>query len=155
MTCPTPSGNVMGCPRSQDASNCSFVDHATPTYCTVRVAPAWASAPVPTVRSWIWRVVGGGPSGIVTSGFVPTGLGPTKGGDVVTAGGGLPLTSSDVFPPSEPPQAAASTTRTSPREVGRARCTRPMLAVDLGMAGSTGAGWLSTTGTRAAGSHRP
>jgi hypothetical protein len=46
------------------------VDHDTPTYCTVTVDDAFASAPVPAWMSWITSLHGGAPAGIFTSGLV-------------------------------------------------------------------------------------
>src|SRR5579885_1596923 len=71
MTLPAPSAKENGWPRSQEASNCLPVEYETPTYCTETFLPATASAPVPTIRSCFWSVVGGGPDGTVTVGFVP------------------------------------------------------------------------------------
>src|SRR3954465_12021937 len=69
MTCPAPSWNVKGSPRSHDASNCDFVDQPCPTYCMVHCLPDTASGPSPTVRSSTWSEVGGSPAGISMTGL--------------------------------------------------------------------------------------
>src|SRR5689334_19624112 len=79
MTCVSENG--IGCPPlSQDASNCSFVDQDTPTYCAVTEAPGLASAPVPTLMSRMTSLHGGGPSGMTIVGFLVVSVDVDVGG---------------------------------------------------------------------------
>src|SRR5881628_4046497 len=88
MTLPCPSVNWSGWPRSQEASNCLPVDHATPTYCTLSWSPDAAGAPEPATRSLITSFVGGSPFGTCTTGFVglAVGAGGPSTGPIVGLG---------------------------------------------------------------------
>lgn len=70
MTWPWPRANENGCPRFHDASNSFFLVQEYPSYWTVTVWPAFAVAPVPTMRFQA-SSCGGGPDGTVTLGRVP------------------------------------------------------------------------------------
>src|SRR3954469_23568620 len=59
-----------GLSRSHDESNCLPVEQAMPMYCTSIVSPSAASAPVPTLRSFVTSFLGGSwPAGISTIGL--------------------------------------------------------------------------------------
>src|SRR3954471_17661132 len=82
ITCPAPSWNVNGSPRSHEASNCDRVDQPCPTYCMVHCLPATASGPSPTVRSSTCSEVGGSPCGISTTGLSGNGLSNLESDDL-------------------------------------------------------------------------
>src|SRR5579871_7027790 len=89
MTLPWPSVNWNAWPRSHDASNCFFVEKATPTYWTLTESPHVAARPVPTTRSCTTSEVGGVASVMLTTGFfVMSSCKPAGGASAVGVGHG-------------------------------------------------------------------
>src|SRR5215212_9543742 len=124
MTWPAPSGNVNGSvPRSQEASNCSPVDHESPTYWTATTSPVFAALPLPLTMSTVCSPAGGSPAGCATAGFaIRSLLTPfARSAGVVAAGAavaaGVALCSSE----SSPHATAVRASRQQARRIGRRR----------------------------------
>src|SRR5919198_944336 len=132
MTIWAPSWNANGWPRSQEASNCSPVDHETPTYCIVSRSPGLAARPLPLTMSLTTSRLGASPCGVTIAGFflvffvMPLTIASTFAAWAVAVSVGAGVAALSELDESSPPQAetAAPSTRARVRLSSFARTTR-------------------------------
>src|SRR4051794_23563049 len=133
MTCPWPSWNGNGFPRSHELSNTELLRYSEPTYWTVTVSPGLAALPLPLCRSLMSSLPGGvGLSGVtLIFGLVPSApvTVTLPGGGSVGVAVGRAAVSSLLEPP---PQALRASTASSTGKMTRYR----RIAVRKGSRGS-------------------
>src|SRR3954470_8198688 len=122
MTCPWPSWNGNGFPRSHELSNTELSRYSEPTYCTVTVSPGLAALPLPLCRSLMTSLPGGvGLSGVtLIFGLVPSApvTATLPGGGSVGVAVGWAAVSSLFLPP---PQAVRASAASSTGRMRRCR----------------------------------